>query len=87
MCHDGRVASPLPRPRPAARGGVIRALRWLVRLPPLRSWLLVMSVIVGLSLLGLRPVAFLVAVAWSAYAVFTWLSPSVRYRLGRWSRR
>jgi hypothetical protein len=46
-----------------------------------------MAVIVGLSLLGLRPVAFLVAVAWSAYAVFTWLSPSVRYRLGRWSRR
>lgn len=55
-----------------------------MRLHPLQSWLVVMAVIVGLSLFGLRPLAFLVAIAWAAYAVSTWLSPSIRRRLRRW---
>jgi hypothetical protein len=74
--------------RPARTRGAARALwspvRWLVRLPPLQSWLVVMAVILGLSLLGLRPLAWLLAVGWTAYAVSTWVSPAVRRRLRRW---
>ncbi|QSB17587.1 hypothetical protein JQS43_18660 [Natronosporangium hydrolyticum] len=73
---------------PARREGMPAAVRrpwhWLTRrLNPLQSWLVVMAVIVGLSLLGLRLLALAVAVAWSAYAVFTWLRPSARRRLRR----
>ncbi|MPZ27253.1 MAG: hypothetical protein GEV12_12790 [Micromonosporaceae bacterium] len=61
--------------------------RWLVRLHPLQSWLVVMAVIVGLSMIGLRTLALLVAVGWAAYAAYTWLSPSARRRLRRFRRR
>ena len=75
-------------PRPARSSGRARPLRSplrrLVRLHPLQSWLVVMAVIVGLSLVGLRPLAFLIAIGWTAYAVYTWVSPSVRRRLRRW---
>jgi len=74
-------------PRPVRSGGARRALRsplgWLTRLHPLRSWLVVMAVIVGLSAIGLRSLAFLVAIGWTGYAVYTWLAPSIRRRLRR----
>lgn len=92
MWHHGRVRpSRYGRP-PARSGGSLRTLlaplRWLVRRHPLQSWLVVMAVIVGLSLIGLRVLALLVAVGWTGYAVYTWLSPAargrVRRRLSRW---
>ncbi|HEY8471292.1 MAG TPA: hypothetical protein VIL37_01495 [Natronosporangium sp.] len=57
-------------------------IRWLTRLHPLTSWLVVMGVIVGLSLLRLRWLALLVAVSWTAYAIYTWIAPA-----RRWPRR
>jgi hypothetical protein len=62
---------------------LLSPIRRLVRLHPLQSWLLVMAVIVGLSWIGLRPLALLVAVVWTVYAVYTWLSPSWRRRSRR----
>jgi hypothetical protein len=55
-------------------------VRWLVRLHPLQSWLVVMAVIVGLSLLRLRWLALAVAIGWTAYAIYTWVRPSRRRR-------
>lgn len=60
--------------------------RWLARLNPMQSWLVVMGVIVGLSLIGLRLLAVLVAVGWTGYAAYTWFAPSVRRRLHRFRR-
>ena len=57
-------------------------LRWLVRLHPLQSWLVVMAVILGLTLLRLRWLALAVAIGWTAYAIYTWVRPSLRRR--RW---
>lgn len=78
-------------PRPARRAGWVRRVRrpwrWLVRLHPLQSWLVVMAVIVGLSMLRLRVLALIVAVGWTAYAAYTWLSPGARRRLHRFRRR
>ena len=65
------------RPRPLTRR-LLSPIRWLVRLHPLQSWLVVMAVIIGLSWLGFRMLALLVAVGWTAYAVYTWVSPSRR---------
>lgn len=62
---------------------LLAPIRWLVRLNPLKSWLVVMAVIIGLSLLGLRFLALIVAVSWTAYAIYTWVSPSRRRRLRR----
>jgi hypothetical protein len=59
---------------------LLSPIRWLVRLHPLKSWLVVMAVIIGLGWLGLRQVALLVAVGWTAYAIYTWVSPSRRRR-------
>lgn len=73
--------------RPSRRGlsGTLLApVRWLLRLPPLQSWLVVMAVILGLSWLGLRPLAILVAVVWLGYAVYTWVAPSWRRGRSRW---
>jgi hypothetical protein len=86
--HHGWVhPSPYGR-RPTRTRLAVRTLlspiRRLVRLHPLQSWLVVMAVIVGLSLLGLRFLALLVAVSWTAYAVYTWVSPSWRRRNRRW---
>lgn len=53
-------------------------LRWLVNLGPLKSWLVVMAVIIGLSLLGLRVLAWVVALSWLAYALYTWVAPHRR---------
>lgn len=89
--HDWRVPRFPYERRPARRGGLIRLVRrpgrWLVRLHPLQSWLVVMAVIVGLSMLRLRVLALLVAVGWTAYAAYTWLSPAARRRLRRFRRR
>jgi hypothetical protein len=63
---------------------LLAPVRRLIRLNPLQSWLVVMAVIVGLSMIGLRPIALLVAVGWTAFAVYTWLSPSLRQKLRRW---
>jgi hypothetical protein len=49
----------------------------------LQSWLVVMAVIIGLSWLGLRVLALVVAVGWTAYAIYTWVSPSRRRRRDR----
>lgn len=75
--------------RPARTGGspLLAPLRWLLRMHPLQSWLVVMAVILGLSMLGLRPLALLIAVGWTGYAIFTWLSPKVRARARSWLRR
>jgi hypothetical protein len=73
--------------RPARSGGALPApLRWLLGLNPLQSWLVVMAIVVGLSLLNLRVLALVVAIAWSAYALFTWFSPSLRRRLAQLRR-
>jgi hypothetical protein len=50
----------------------------------MQSWLIVMAVILGLSLIGLRFLALLVALGWTAYAIYTWVSPSWRRRSRRW---
>jgi hypothetical protein len=86
--HHGCVnPSPYGR-RPTRAQLAVRTLmspiRRLVRLHPLQSWLVVMAVIVGLSLIGLRFLAFLLAIGWTAYAVYTWVSPSWRRRTRRW---
>jgi len=57
-------------------------VRRLVRLHPLQSWLVVMAIILGLSLLGLRFLALVVAIGWTSYAIYTWIRPSLRRR--RW---
>jgi hypothetical protein len=85
--HHGRVhPSPYGR-RPTRSRLALRTLlapiRRLVRLHPLQSWLVVMVVILGLSMVGLRFLALLVAVGWTAYAVYTWVSPSGRRRIRR----
>jgi hypothetical protein len=49
----------------------------------LQSWLVVMAVIIGLSWLGLRVLALALAVGWTAYAIYTWVSPSRRRRRDR----
>lgn len=67
--------------RPARRGAV-HPLRWLTRLHPLQSWLVVMAVIIGLNLLRLRPLAVVVALAWLGYAAYTWIAPVLRRQ--RW---
>lgn len=93
--EEGCILAPSPDPRygyrPARTGSWSQALRrpwwWLTRrLNPLQSWLVVMGVIVGLSLLGQRVLALLVAVAWTAYAAYTWFAPSVRRWLGKLRR-
>jgi hypothetical protein len=58
----------------------VNPLRWLVNLGPLKSWLVVMGVIIGLNLVGLRPLAWLVALSWLAYAAYTWIAPPARRR-------
>lgn len=63
---------------------LLSPIRRLVSLHPLQSWLIVMAVIVGLSLIGLRVLAFLLAIGWTAYAVYTWVSPTLRRRFRRW---
>lgn len=87
MWHHGWVHPSRYGGRSTRTRDLIRRLgapvRRLVRLHPLQSWLVVMAVIVGLSLIGLRVLALLVAVGWTAYAVYTWLSPSARRRLRR----
>lgn len=79
------------RGSPVARGvgrSVVRAgWRWLTRLHPLHSWLLVMGVILVLSMLGLRLLALAVAVGWTGYALFTWLTPAAQARVRRLRRR
>jgi hypothetical protein len=81
--------NPSPYGRGPTRGRLavrtlLSPIRRLVRLHPLQSWLVVMAVIVGLSLIGLRVLAFLLAIGWTAYAVYTWVSPSWRRRTRRW---
>lgn len=73
--------------RPARRSGAMPApLRWLLQLNPIQSWLVVMAVVVGLSMIGLRPLAILIAIAWSAFALFTWFSPTIRRKLAQLRR-
>lgn len=73
--------------RPARRPGTMPApLRWLLRLNPIQSWLVVMAVVLGLSMLGLRPLAVLIAIAWTAFALFTWFSPTIRRKLSQLRR-
>lgn len=68
-------------PSPYRRRSPLRSpIRWLLRLHPLTAWLVVMGVIVGLSLLRLRWLALAVAVTWTGYAIYTWVSPSRRRR-------
>lgn len=80
-CHD-RCVQPAPYRRSTRT--LLSPIRWLVRLNPLKSWLVVMAVIILLSWLHLRLLALLVAVTWTAYAIYTWVSPSRRRRLRRW---
>jgi hypothetical protein len=56
----------------------VNPLRWLVNLGPLKSWLVVMAIIIGLNLLGLRLLAWVVALTWLAYAAYTWIAPHIR---------
>lgn len=70
-------------PAPRDRRSTVNPLRWLTQLGPLQSWLVVMAVIVGLSMVGLRPLAWLVALAWLGYAAYTWFKPTLR----RWLYR
>jgi hypothetical protein len=72
------------RPAGTGRSPLLAPVRWLQRMHPLQSWLVVMAVIVGLSMLGLRLLALLIAVGWTGYAIFTWLSPRVRAQLRSW---
>lgn len=74
--------------RPTPAGGftrtLLRPVKWLVGLHPLQSWLIVMAIIIGLTWVGLRPLAMLVALAWLGFAVLTWVSPRLRRNLARW---
>lgn len=75
------------RGRPPTRNAgqmLLAPVRRLIRLHPLQSWLIVMAVIVGLSMIGLRSLGLLLAVGWTAFAIYTWVSPSIRQRLRRW---
>jgi hypothetical protein len=69
-----------PSPYRRRTRALLSPIRWLVRLHPLTSWLVVMAVIIALSLLRLRVLALVVAVGWTAYAIYTWVSPSRRRR-------
>lgn len=79
----GRPSRPSRAGWPLARAG----WRWLTRLHPLHSWLLVMGVILVLGMIGLRPLALVVAIGWTGYAAFTWLSPAVQARVRRFRSR
>jgi hypothetical protein len=44
----------------------------------LLPWLAVLALVMLLSALKLRPLAFAVSVAWLAYCVYTWVRPARR---------
>lgn len=84
MWHHGWVQPSRYQRSDSVLRRITSPVRWLIRAHPLQSWLVVMAVILGLSMLQLRPLALLIAVGWTGYAVFTWVSPSLRRRLRRW---
>ncbi|ADB32434.1 Tetratricopeptide domain protein [Kribbella flavida DSM 17836] len=63
---------------------LMRPLRPFQRFNPLAVWIGAVAVIYGLRLLGLAPLAFVAAIGWFGFCVYSWVVPPL---LRRWLDR
>ncbi len=79
--HDLRAAA---REAKLINHPLMRPLRPLQRFNPLVVWIGAVAVIYGLRAAGLAPLAFVVAIGWFAFCVYSWVAPPL---VRRWINR
>jgi hypothetical protein len=59
-------------------------IRPILRFGPLTTWLIAVALIFGLRAVGLPSLAFIAAIAWLAFCLYSWVVPPL---LRRWMLR